>query len=419
MSSTPRLKRARSARRIISLLIDTGRPWDADWRFRITTPLALIGPGSVVLAGIIFGTQHQVLSTNYGVNGLSFLIALLTGASIVVVRYQAVIGWLLWLASTGWVAATAVSQSGDPWPVTAPGIIALLVILLGVARDRRPLIGVAVWVTTVLLGFLVGQQVDGTTARENLTLIGLLSLAAMLLGGIIRSTRRARERVATEERLTAEERGRRRILEERTRIARELHDVVAHHMSVITVQATTAAYRLPELSPEAVTEFDSIGDQARESLTELRRLLTVLRDEDTDAVREPQPGLNRLDGLTESMRRAGTAITLDVGDVGDLSEALSLTGYRIVQEALSNVVRHAPGAPVDVTVDSSPETIAITVVNGPSSSGPSTTPTEGGLGLAGMRERVKLLGGRLEAAPGPDGGFVVHAELPHNRTEQE
>ena len=401
-------------RRVISLLIDTGRAGDPNWRFRFRTLLALFGPGSVPMGWILFQVQNIVLQNNYDVGGISLLIATLTGAAVVIVRFQPVVGWLVWLASTGWVATTAVSQTGDPWPVTPPGVFALLIVQFGVARERRPAISIGIWGATVAIGIVISQPVRSGTAQQNLILIGLLGLAALLLGSMVRATRRARERVATEERITAEERSKRQILEERTRIARELHDVVAHHMSVITVQATTARYRIPELPDAAVAEFDSIGNQARDSLAELRRLLSVLRDENADAVRAPQPDLRQLDRLAESTQRAGIAVRLELDDVADLPETLSLTGYRIVQEALSNVVRHAPGADVRVRVAVTSGTVVITVVNGPATGDVSPGLSTGGLGLAGMRERVKPLDGRLDAGPTEDGGFSVRAELPRD-----
>lgn len=400
-------------RRLFSLLIDTGPAGDPSWRFSTVTLLAFIGPGSVPLAYLLFMTQWEVLSTEYDQSTISLLTALVTAAAVVVVRFNPVVGWMLWLVSTGWIAVTAVSKVGVPWPVTAPGILVLLVVQFAVARDRRPLVSFGLWLTTIILNFAVGFGIPQTTDAElNLTLIGFLGLGATIVGWSVRAVRNAQERVASEERLTAEERGRRQILEERTRIARELHDVVAHHMSVITVQASTAPYRLPGLPEEARAEFTSIGDQARESLSELRRLLTVLRDENAIGIREPQPGLERLEGLLDSVRRSGTPVDLDMTVLPNLSEALSLTGYRIIQEALSNVVRHAPGAATRVTVSTKDEALFITVVNGPPESSTDSGIVGAGLGLAGMRERVKLLDGRLDTAPTDDGGFAVHAVLP-------
>ncbi|GAA4917398.1 signal transduction histidine kinase [Stackebrandtia albiflava] len=406
-------------RRVVSLLIDTGPPFDGRWRFRFTTVLALVGPGSVPFAVLLFAVQNQILRTNYGVPGISLLIALLTGISVLAARFHPLAAWLMWLASAAWAAVAAVQQTGDPWPLTPGGLFALLVVQFAVARDARTLWALTTWVVNLLVFYGISQEMPGVLAQQNLLLASLLSLAALLIGVMVRASRRARRRVEEEARLTAEERTRRRLLEERTRIARELHDVVAHHMSVITVQAATAPYRLPDLPEDVRAEFHSIGAQARQSLAELRRLLTVLRNEDDAAEREPLPGMERLAELVESVRRSGTPVDLRTDDVSGLPEAVALTGYRIVQEALSNVVRHAPGAAVAVRVAVTAAAVEITVVNSVPPEGVRAVPEGAGLGLAGMRERVTLLSGELSTVATDDGGFRVHAVLPLGDDEED
>nr|WP_255672797.1 histidine kinase [Glycomyces amatae] len=242
----------------------------------------------------------------------------------------------------------------------------------------------------------------------------MLGALAFLVGLTVRIWRQGRARVAEEERVAESERQRRRLLEERTRIARELHDVVAHHMSVITVQASTAEYRLAGLGEDAKAEFRSISDQARESLAEMRRLLGVLRREDEAVAREPQPGPEGLRGLAEAVDRAGTPVALEVAQLpGDLPESVALTVFRVVQEALSNVVRHAPGARTAVAVACEGGQVVVTVVNGrPPGGAPDPDPHGSGFGLVGMRERVVLDGGTLETGPTGEGGFRVRAALP-------
>jgi signal transduction histidine kinase len=211
------------------------------------------------------------------------------------------------------------------------------------------------------------------------------------------------------------EEARRAVLEERTRIAREMHDVVAHHMSLIAVQAETAQYRLSDLSPAAIEEFSALSATARGALTDLRRLLGVLRS-DSPAEREPQPQLADVATLVDATRRAGVSVELSMPANGSaaVSHAVGLCAYRIVQEALSNAGRHAPGARVLVKVERDPDALRLDVVNGP----PTTSgqaPVRGvraGHGISGMRERVALLGGSISAAPSAVGGFAVMAVLP-------
>jgi signal transduction histidine kinase len=250
---------------------------------------------------------------------------------------------------------------------------------------------------------------------------------AVATGGLYAAGRWRRDRLALaaqrgqtrEQAELARERGERgAVLEERARIAREMHDVVAHHMSMIAVRAETAPYRLPGLAGPAEEEFAALGQAAREAMADMRRLLRVLRDEDAAGERSPQPGLADVPALADTARRAGTKVTLAMPPPGtDVPPAVALTAYRIVQESLSNAGRHAPGAPVKIAVVAGNGTVRVDVVNGAGGTWPANGSEADltGHGLAGMRERVALLGGRLEAGP-RDGGFAVRAELPAGGT---
>ena len=197
------------------------------------------------------------------------------------------------------------------------------------------------------------------------------------------------------------------MLEERARIAREMHDVVAHHMSMIAVRAETAPYRVAGLPDTARQELATIATAAREALTDMRRLLGALRAEEDDALTAPQPGLNDLDDLIATARNAGVDVAVERSDLSGVSPTVGLTAYRITQEALANAARHAPGKPVVIDVRKDGGSLALTVTNpltGPIGAG-------GGHGLVGMRERATLLGGSLTAGP-ERFGFVVRAVLP-------
>jgi signal transduction histidine kinase len=205
------------------------------------------------------------------------------------------------------------------------------------------------------------------------------------------------------------------VAEERARIARELHDVVAHAVSVMVVQADGAAYAVrgqPELAERAVKTISSTG---REALTELRRLLGVLRSEENDGgERTPQPGTQSLSDLAGRVRAVGLPVQLDiVGDVDDLSTGVGLGIYRIVQEALTNSLKHAgPGSSAVVRVERTGDRIELSIVdNGRRASG-ALVGVSGGNGLIGMRERALVFGGTLEAGPRPVGGWQVRATLP-------
>jgi signal transduction histidine kinase len=221
------------------------------------------------------------------------------------------------------------------------------------------------------------------------------------------------------------------VLEERARIAREMHDVVAHHMSMIAVQAETAPYRIAGLPESAEAEFAALSQSARDALTDMRRLLGVLRSpaepgsggepssggepgsgEAPDLL--PQPALADVDALVDSARRAGADVKLEMSAAeSQVPPVVGLAAYRIVQESLSNAGRHAPGAPIRVWVHEELLLVRVDVDNGPARlPATATSQGSGGHGLAGMRERVALLGGRLSAGPRADGGFAVRAELP-------
>jgi signal transduction histidine kinase len=198
---------------------------------------------------------------------------------------------------------------------------------------------------------------------------------------------------------------------ERVRIARELHDVVAHHISMISVQAETARLATPGMPADGAKRLLAIGDTARAALTEMRRLLGVLREDSGEAPdRRPQPGLDQLNDLLDEARDAGGASTrlLVCGPVSALEPGVELTAYRIVQEALTNTRRHAPGAAVDVELAYGPGELRVRIRdNGPGPGGDRV-----GHGLLGMRERVAALGGEVSAGPASVGGFLVEAVLP-------
>jgi signal transduction histidine kinase len=206
---------------------------------------------------------------------------------------------------------------------------------------------------------------------------------------------------------------------ERARIARELHDIVAHHVSMIAVQAETARLTTPGLPDAGARQLLAIGDTARAALTEMRRLLVVLRDDAgvESADRQPQPSVSQLNHLVDQAREASAAgARLIVRGVPiPLDPTVELAAYRITQEALTNARRHAPGAAVDVELLYTERGLRLRIRdNGP---GPSPTAPEGGHGTLGMRERTAAVGGQLRAGSAAGGGFLVEATLPRSAEE--
>ncbi|MDX2936846.1 sensor histidine kinase [Streptomyces ipomoeae] len=316
-----------------------------------------------------------------------------------------------------------------PWPWSPPGMIAHAVILFLLALRLPTRVAVEVLALTALATYVVQGVIGAPAYSSTSTLAMALFIGVVLLGSTMRGRREARTQLVEQAGLTAEERARRTVLEERSRIARELHDVVAHHMSVISIQAQVAPHLVENPPDELKENLNGIRQNALEALTELRRVLGVLRAEDPadpddphgitaaaegTAPHTPQPTLDRLDALVENTRAAGLAVTTEIhGDVRPLPPGVELSAYRIVQEALSNALRHAPGSTVRVELTHFPRGLQLRVIN--SRPARPAQPSPGaGHGLLGMRERAAMLGGTLMATETSHGGFAVVAFLPRN-----
>lgn len=375
-----------------------------------------------VLCVALLPTTIQVLSVDYGLHGgIASGLAIAQSAPLLLAVVRPLQAWyVIFVADVAGALALLTVDLGEQqvWPFPPMEIVGYigLCLALGLRERRRTLL--LVWLATAAanVGLVFAAPHDTTAGSALLT---ILSGVALVLAGALRERYEVQRRLAEQETISEAERGRRTLLEERARIARELHDVVAHHMSVITVQADTAAYRIDGLPPDVQEEFTSIAATARESLGEMRRLLGVLRNEEAHGELAPQPGLTRIGQMVEATVRAGVPVEFTPCDA-DVPEAVGLSAYRIVQEALANVVRHAPGAPTRVSVSVSESDsrdsarLTVLVVNGPPPEPPAAPLEEGGTGhgLVGMRERVRIAGGTLDAGPLPDGGFRVAARLP-------
>ncbi len=328
--------------------------------------------------------------------------------------------WLATGLQLGGLAVFAfVQPRGDVlWPVPVPVLVLLITYigLIGLSRPWRP--AVIIWWTSVLFSLvLVSADPQGRTiddAETSLILYAVISVL-VLFGALVWTQRGAvRRQLADARRDIALEQAQRALVEERNRIARELHDVVAHSMSVIHMQATSAAYRIKDLDPESRAEFGRIAAGTRTTLREMRQLLALLRDETADTTLEPMPDLRQLGELAESARRGGIPVELDLDLAGGaLPDTVGLAAYRIVQESLSNVVRHAPGAATRVRVVSDAARLDVEVVNDRPDRAPRPIeePHRISHGLVGMRERARLAGGTVETGSRPGGGYRVAARF--------
>jgi signal transduction histidine kinase len=235
-----------------------------------------------------------------------------------------------------------------------------------------------------------------------------LCLLAIAGGDAVRTRRESMGRLVAQQ----QEEAQRRLGEERLRIAREVHDVVAHAMVAINVQAGVAAHRIDQDPEQARTALRAIKQASGEALADLRATLGVLRGEDGEAPIRPAAGLGDLDELAAGLRAAGVEVQLDVGDVGAVPGSVQAAGYRIVQEALTNALRHAEAAHVRVRVGREEGALRVEIADDGRGAAADAAGDGSGSGVPGMRERAAALGGTLEAGPGPGGGWRVRAELP-------
>lgn len=304
------------------------------------------------------------------------LFLLLSGVETLTVSAVAASLWVLYLVATH-----------HPRWVWAPFFLPFLAnALFPIGHDRGPLPDL------VLLLLAAGALVLGDAGRQRSQVVAERDASQAAMAASLR------ERAA---------------MEERARIAREMHDVVAHNLSVITVQAETARLTTDGLPEEGRARIEAIGNTARDALAEMRQLLGVLRmDAGGDVERAPQPGLDDVGGLVDQARQAETSVRLTIsGGARPLPPSVDLAAYRIVQEALTNARRHAPAAHVDVRLHYGRDTLHVHVRDdGPGP--PSSETVGGGQGLLGMRERAAAVGGTVRTGQADGRGFAVAADLP-------
>ncbi|MBO0785322.1 MAG: sensor histidine kinase [Actinobacteria bacterium] len=394
----------------------------------------LVFVADVVIALICLGLTNSALgaqnaSQGHHVSGnLLLLVAAVVCAPLVLRTYLPLTAWSAAAAATIWASLALPPRSLSSAVYLPAGILVYMLCLYAVAVRCRPWVVAGAGIVTVLGAVLIDPR---TSAGA------ILAAIPVLAGVIVRSRRSSREELAVVRR---RHEGERALLEERQRIARELHDVVAHHMSVIAIQAEAAPYKSADPPPELVESFGEIRASALTGLNELRRLLGVLRSDAPDTA--PQPGLADLPGLLESAGNGGVTVSTDItGTPRPLPPGVDLSAYRITQEALSNAMRHAPGSSVRLRLAYGESGLMIEVRNDNCPAGADAAGAvpaaggsgaangagaggaypggaypgdayQGGHGIIGMRERAAMLGGHLSAAPTGNGEFLVTAFLP-------
>jgi signal transduction histidine kinase len=390
-----------------------GNP-DTRERLWAAGPFVLDGLLAAVMAAVGFALLASVLPFDTG-SPLAWAAYLLVAAHTLPIAVRR----LYPLPTLAWGLLTGAAFAALGLSLVALSFSILIYVYTAAARCPRQvsLAGLAGAEAMLLVVWLVdpGAIGDGGT----LVIDGLIMAAAWWLGDGAR--RRQEAIVAAQERAAEleaarEELARRAVTEERLRIARELHDVVAHSMSIIAVQSGVGVHVLDSQPEEARKALAAVEATSRQALVEMRRLLGVLRaDTEPRGSLAPAPGLADVEALAAEVARAGVRVELRIeGTPAELPAGLELSAYRIVQEALTNVVRHAGPATARVAVRHAPDRVAVEVVD----DGRGGDPGGGhGHGIAGMRERAALYGGTLEAGPRPGGGFRVAASLPLDERE--
>ncbi|MER6663283.1 histidine kinase [Amycolatopsis japonica] len=398
----------------------TGRDADLEppsawWRGPAWVKAVLAGSALAVLLGLTYGSWARYLGGG-SVPLIFFLLILQITPPLLVVRFPLT---AVRVAAAGMVSAIiAILFPADyalfgptlsEWPLQVQVLPYLPVLAMTLARTK-PGQGIGISIIAGTLAVAVGIAWIPRAGTKTLVWSLVVVAVTIVAGYGMQQRRRALEQADAAERTTVEERTKRASLQERALIARELHDIIGHHLSLIALRTDSARYRVPDVSDAAAEEFRAIGVAAREALDEARRLVGVLRDTDTEPEHEPQPGLAEVPSLIDGCRASGIEIRAEIDDGDGIPALVELAAYRILQEALSNAARHSPGAGVDVAVRREPDGLTILVENG-APSRPAAPAAGDGTGLAGIAERVTLIGGTYEAGPRPGGGFRVAVKL--------
>ncbi|MFF5448990.1 sensor histidine kinase [Streptomyces sp. NPDC012888] len=373
-------------------------------RYAVWLPHAAVVFFSLIV--LLFASEYHGYHIAAAVWGLT---SFLPVAAVLLTLTRPVAAWWASIGVTSLLAIIQIDSFTWPWaPATFASHIAVMIVV-GLRTNRQT----TLWMLalTGVHGILLDSFVYNNRGA-NIVPVLLFSAFVLLAVTVVHVRREAAEEVTAQQEVTAVERDRRTLLEERTTIARELHDVVAHHMSVVAIQAEAAPYRVQDPPPELEAAFATIRENAVAALTELRRVLGVVRSADYEAPDAPQPTLAALDGLLANVREAGLSVEKTVtGAPRDLPQGVELSAYRIIQETLSNTLRHAPGAAAGVELSYVLGGLGLRVVNGPPTGDVRPSPGAGH-GITGMRERVAMLEGEMTAGPTGAGGYEVSVFIP-------
>ncbi len=349
---------------------------------------------------------------------IAFVLGFLQGGSVLLTALLPKVGALAQLLSVVGLAIGTAPGRG-PWPMPVIGMIALAAVLVALGLYANRLLLVAIWSGAILILIVIALAAVLRGAPAGGWVVDLIvttscTAFALVIVMVVAQLRTARAETHQARQEIEVEHSRVLWVQERSRIAREMHDVVAHSMSLVHMRATSARFRLDGLNEEAAMEFDGIADQARSALREMRGLLGVLR-EDGEAFDAPQPRLADLEELIASTQDAGVPIAASLAAFEPPpSAAIQLALYRVAQEALSNVIRHAPGASAEITLELAEKELVLQIHDTGAHAPIDSSPDIGGHGIRGMMERMASVNGTLAHYPDGDRGYLVVARVPQH-----
>jgi signal transduction histidine kinase len=392
---------------------------------RRLNPEALAWVAVIVLAIVMLAVESSIaVSVNEAPVALAFVVTIVHVGSMPLSMLRPLFGTIMSIAACTVLPLLGPLVSGVPWPWMVPMMITQIVIILiiglrahwGVALAA--LLGsIAGSAAAVLITHLLVADTRTDGAIVNILIYSCIAGGVYLAAVIVQQWQLIRSQLVQEKENTAEEHSKRVTIEEKARIARELHDIVAHSMSIINIQASSAPFRHSGIDPEVAKEFEDISTSARTALTEMRGLLSVLRNDEGGGELAPQPKFSEIDALIEKARQAGVQVTVErSGEPIDhlMRDSTGLAGYRIIQEALSNAIRHARNSAIAIRIRGASSAVWISVTNdhgdGPSEAAKHDKHDR--QGLIGMRERAASVGGEIRTGATADGGFEVEAVLP-------
>ncbi|WP_193095435.1 sensor histidine kinase [Brevibacterium sp. FME17] len=405
---------------LLSKLFDRFLPPDRRFNPEALAWVAVIFTAIVMLAvesSIAVGVHEAPVA-------LAFIVTVIHAGSMPLSMLRPLFGAILSVIACGVLPLLGPYLSGAPWPWMVPMMITQILIILivglrahwGVALAAL-LASIAISAAAAVFGHIQYPESGSDSSIVNIVVFSCIAGGFYVAAVIVQQWHLIRSQLLQEQENTAEEHSKRVVVEEKTRIARELHDIVAHSMSIINIQASSAPFRHPSIDSDVVKEFEDISVSARHALTEMRGLLGVLRNDDAGQQLAPQPKFSEVEGLVNKAQQAGVNVTMERSG-GPLDRSLrdstGLAGYRIVQEALSNAIRHATDSHIHIMIDSGGTALWINVVNTAGNGTSEVTKNElhRHQGLIGMRERAASVGGELRTGWNRDGGFEVEAVLP-------